>query len=71
MQYMITINQQLIIEGGFEIDLVDAAIIDFLRNFFNVAMTGKKWKNIERIYENEDFFFLVEYSELKHEMPLL
>lgn len=42
MQYMITINQQLIIEGGFEIDLVDAAIIDFLRNLFSVAMTENR-----------------------------
>ncbi|MFB0964246.1 MAG: hypothetical protein QMC36_00825 [Patescibacteria group bacterium] len=34
-------------------------------------MTGKKWKSIERIYVEDDFFFLVEYSELKREMPLL
>ncbi len=33
IQYTLTINQLAISEGGFEIDIVDAAIIDFVRHF--------------------------------------
>lgn len=64
MQFTLTINQKAIIDGGFGIDLVDASILDYLRNSFSAGF-GKK------LVEGENIFFRVDYERIIDEMPLL
>ncbi len=64
MQYTISINQKAIIDGWFKIDLIDAAIIDYCRNYFLSP-------EIVKYIEGNDVFFWIEYSHLLQEMPLL
>lgn len=64
MKYSISINQRAIIESGLNIDLFDAAIIDYILAFSHA-------KTIMKIQEGELTFYYFSYNHLIAEMPLL
>lgn len=64
MKYNININQKAVIDNGFNLDLVDCAIIDYIAGFAN---TGKMLKTYIEWVE----YFWIQYEHLIKEMPLL
>lgn len=64
MKYNININQRAIVEMGFDLDLVDAAIIDFIHSW--VVQGGILKKDF---YDNT--YYWLDYKYMAKEMPLL
>jgi hypothetical protein len=65
MKYHISINQRSVITNGLGLDLVDMAIVDYCRDFFNSPKTEKK--------ANKDgsSWYWIDYRHLMNEMPIL
>lgn len=64
MKFHIHINQQAIIENKFQLDLIDAAILDFINSW--VVEGGIKKKD----FEGSTFYWL-DYKWMAQQMPLL
>lgn len=64
MKYNILINQKAIVESGLNIDLVDAAILNYISDFSN---TDK----IMKFHHEGNTYYWISYSHLSNEMPLL
>lgn len=64
MQWTITINQKAIVEAGFELDLEDAVILDFIRSFSSS-------RSIQRLnHEGQEYYWFA-YKKVIEEIPLL
>lgn len=64
IQYTITINQLAISRSGFEIDIIDAAIIDFVRHFISSEEMDIKDFEGERYYR-------LHSSHVSKQLPIL
>lgn len=64
MKFSININQKAIVDSGFNLDMVDAAILDFLKDW---VYNGK----IKKIELHGNSFYWLDYGNLIREMPLL
>lgn len=64
MQYSITINQAAAIEAGLEVDIVDLALIDFLKKISNTSLCTS-------MQDGGTAYFSVPYSRIIEEMPIL
>lgn len=64
MKYNIRINQQAIVKHQLDIDLIDAAILDFFESW---VLTG----NIVKLDDNGITYYWLDYKNLINEMPLL
>jgi len=64
MKYNIRINQYAIINNGFDLDLIDAAILDFFESFVH---TGK----MATLYHNNKSYYWFDYKKIIEEMPML
>jgi hypothetical protein len=64
MKYSININQKAIIENWFNLDLIDCAIIDYIKDF------SWTWKMIKTIIDGQEYFW-IQYEHFIKEMPLL
>lgn len=64
MKFNIQINQKAIVESGFEIDVIDAIILDFMFSF-------SKSDSIVSIRENDTDFFWFSHDNISKELPLL
>lgn len=64
MKFNIQINQKAIIESGFEIDVIDAILLDFMFSF-------SKSDSIVSIRENDTDFFWFSHDNISKELPLL
>ena len=64
MQYHISINQKCLQEHFPELDIIDAAIYDFIRQF----MASDK---IERLQQGDQTWYWISYKKILDEMPIL
>jgi hypothetical protein len=64
MKYNILINQKAVIDNNFDLDIVDLAILDFIKDF------GHSQK-CERILTTEGEYFWISHKLIIEEMPLL
>ena len=64
MQFNITVNQFAAITSGFELDIIDIAIFDFIQQF---VASG----NIEIVNTEQGEFFWVKNEKIIEELPLL
>jgi hypothetical protein len=64
MKYTILINQKALVDNGFNIDLTDAAILNY---FVDFMFTGK----MQTIVYGNDLYYRVSYAEVLRQMPLL
>lgn len=64
MKYNININQKAIIDNSFNLDLIDCAIIDYIKDF------NWTWKMIKSIIDWDEYFW-IQYEHFLKEMPLL
>jgi hypothetical protein len=65
MKYYISINQRSVVENGLGLDLVDMAIVDYCRDFFNSPKTARK------AGEDGSSWYWIDYAHLINEMPIL
>lgn len=63
-KYSININQFACIKSGLDLDIVDLAIFDYIKDFSNT-------KGCMRIQEDDGDYFWISHSKLIKEMPLL
>ena len=64
MKYTITINQYAAVKNNMDLDLIDLAIFDFIKDFVNSA-------NCVKINTPEGVFFWVSHKLIMNSMPLL
>lgn len=64
MKYTITINQYAAVKNNMDLDLIDLAIFDFIKDFVNSA-------NCVKINTPEGVFFWVSHKLIMESMPLL
>jgi hypothetical protein len=64
MKYTITINQYAAVKNNMDLDLIDLAIFDFIKDFVNSA-------NCVKINTPEGVFFWVSHKLIMDSMPLL
>lgn len=64
MQYTLSINQFACVRGGFDLDLVDLAIFDFVSRYTHAP-------EVSKISENARTYYWVAYQKIIDEMPIL
>ena len=64
MQYHIHINQKVFLEEFPDLDIIDAAIFDFMQRF----MASDK---IDRLIIGEDVYYWVSYAKIIDELPII
>jgi hypothetical protein len=63
-KYNIYINQWAVIVNGFNLDIIDVAIFDYIKDFSNV-------KDCERITTGGETYFFIKTQKIIDDMPLL
>lgn len=64
MKYTILINQYAAVKNGFDLDIIDLAIFDFIKDFANSP-------NCMKIHTPEGMFFWVSHKLVMNALPLL
>lgn len=64
MKYTILINQYAAVKNGFDLDIIDMAIFDFIKDFANSP-------NCMKIHTPEGLFFWVSHKLVMNALPLL
>lgn len=64
MQYTVSINQYAAIASGFDLDLVDLALFDFVSRYAHAP-------EVARLVEDGKVYYWVAYAKIIEEMPLL
>ena len=63
LKYSLNINQQAIIENNLQVDLIDAVIFSYLKDYANSP-------NCQRLKEDSDYF-LVKWNDILSALPML
>lgn len=64
MKYTITINQKAAVDNGFDIDVIDLAIFDFIKDFGGSNACSK-------IQTNEGLYFWIAHKKIIEQLPLI
>ena len=64
MKYTITINQKVIVESGLDIDLQDAAILDWMMQFSHSP-------KINKLFVENRMYYFFSYDKIISDLPIL
>lgn len=64
MQYTLSINQFACVRGGFDLDLADLAIFDFVSRYAHL-------REVSKIVEGSKVYYWISYQKIIDEMPIL
>lgn len=64
MKYSILINQKLAIDNNLNIDIIDLAIFEYIKDFCHS-------REIQKMMENEKVYYWISYQKIIDDMPIL